>query len=70
MDLKSNWALVVSFIYSFQFRISSLDSLVKNLTKNDWEYLRQEFDNNVSDLVMQKGLYPYEYRNDFEKFKK
>ena len=70
MDLKSNWALVVSFIYSSQFRISSLDSLVKNLTKNDWEYLRQEFDNNVSDLVMQKGLYPYEYRSDFEKFKK
>ena len=29
----------------------------------------QEFDNNVLDLVKQKGFYPYEYMSDFEKFK-
>ena len=29
----------------------------------------QEFDNNVLDLVKQKGFYPYEYIRDFEKFK-
>ena len=28
----------------------------------------QEFDNNVLDLVMLKGFYPYEYMSDFEKF--
>ena len=28
-----------------------------------------EFDNNVLDLVKQKGFYPYEYVTDFEKFK-
>ena len=57
------------FIGSFQFLSSSLDSLVKNLTKDDFKYLSQEFDNNVLDLVKQKGFYPYEYMSDFEKFK-
>ena len=40
---------------------SSLDSLVKNLIKDDFKYLSQEFDNNILDLVQQKGFYPYEY---------
>ena len=31
--------------------------------------MSQEFDNNVLDLVKQKGCYPYEYMSDFEKFK-
>ena len=35
----------LSFIGSFQFLSSSLDSLVKSLTKNDFKYLSQEFDN-------------------------
>ena len=48
------------FIDCFQFLSSSLDSLVKNLSKNDFKYLSQEFDNNVLDLVKQKGFYPYE----------
>ena len=30
--------------------------------------MSQEFDNNVLDLVKQKGLYPYEYMTDKEKF--
>ena len=58
-----------SFIDSFQFLSSSLDSLDKNLNKDDFKYLSQEFDNNVLDLVKQKGFYPYEYMCDFEKFK-
>ena len=59
----------LSFIDSFQFPSSSLHSLVKNLSKDDFEYLSQEFDNNVLDLGKQKGFYPYEYMRDFEKFK-
>ena len=43
---------------SFQFLRFPLDSLVKNLDKNDFKYLSQEFDNNILDLVKQKGLYP------------
>ena len=47
----------LSFIASFQFLSSSLDSLVKSLNKDD-KYLSQEFDNNVLDLDKQKGFYP------------
>ena len=39
------------------------------MSKNDFKFLSQEFENKVLDLVKQKGLYPYEYRSDFEKFK-
>ena len=55
----------LSFINTIQFLSSSLDSLVKNLNKNDFKYLSQEFGNNVLDLVKQKGLYPNEYMSDF-----
>ena len=34
-----------NFIDSFQFLSPSLDSLVKNLAKDDFKYLSQEFDN-------------------------
>ena len=33
-----------SFIYSFQFLSSSLDSIVTNLGKGNFKYLSQEFD--------------------------
>ena len=59
----------LSFIDSFQFLSSSLDSLVKNIGKGDFKYLSQEFHNNVLDLVKQKRFYPYEYVCEFEKFK-
>ena len=57
------------FIDSFQSLCSSLDSLVKDLAEDYFKYLSQEFDNNVLDLVKQKGFYPYEYLSDFKKFK-
>ena len=60
----------LSFIDSFQFLSSSLDSLVKNLNKDDFKYLSEEFDNNnVLDLVKQKRYYPYENISNSEKFK-
>ena len=59
----------LSVIDSSQFLSSSLDSLVKNLTKDDFKYLSQLFDNNVLDLVKQKGFNPYECMSDFRKFK-
>ena len=59
----------LSFIDSFQFLSSSLDSLVKNLGKDDFKYLSQEFNNKLSDLVKQKGFDPFEYMTDFKKFK-
>ena len=47
----------LSFIDSVQFLSFSLDSLVKNLTKNGFKYLSQEFHKNVLDLVKQKRFY-------------
>ena len=59
-----------NFVNSFQFLRLSLDSLVKNLNKDDFKYLSQEFDNNLLDLVKLKEFYHYVYMSDFEKFKK
>ena len=59
----------LSFIHSFQFLRFSLDNLVKNWGKNDFKYLRQQFDNNVLDLVKQKRFYSYEYMTNFKNFK-
>ena len=56
-------------IDSFEFLISSLDSLVKNLSIVGFKYLSQEIDNNLLDLVKQKWFYPYKYMSDFKKFK-
>ena len=67
MDFTINNKL--SFLDSFQFLSSLLDSFVKNLKKDDLKYSIQEFDNSVLDLVKQKILYPYEYMTDFKKFK-
>ena len=47
----------LNFIDSFQSLSSSLDSLVKNLNKDDFKYLSQEIDNNVLDLDKQKKIY-------------
>ena len=59
----------LSFIDSFQFLSFSLDSSVKNLGKDDFKYLSKECDNNVLDLVKQKGFYHYEYMSNFQEFK-
>ena len=58
----------LTFIDSFHFLSTSLDSLVKNLGRNDFKYLSQEFDNNASDPLKQKRFYPYKHLSNFEKF--
>ena len=60
----------LSFIDSFQFLSSSLDSLVKNLGQYDFKYLSEDFDNNVLDLVNQKGFYPCKYIVILKNFRK
>ena len=49
------------FIDSMQFINYCLDSLVKNLSDNDFRYLSEEFSGEFLELVKQKGVYPYEY---------
>ena len=49
----------LSFIESFQFLSSSLDSLVKNVSNDDFKYLSEEIHNKVLHLVKQNGFYPF-----------
>ena len=49
---------------------SSLDKLVKNLSDEDFKYLVEEFGSENLELLKQKGVYPYEYLNSFERFNK
>lgn len=51
------------------FEFFSLDSLVKNIAKYHFKYLSLEFDDELSDLVNQKGFYSHKYMSGFEKFK-
>ena len=68
MDYKKHMSLTINnkliFKDSFQFLGSSLDRLVKNLSKDDFKNLSQGSDN-ILDPVKQKGFYPYEYVTDF-----
>ena len=56
------------FIDSVQFINSSLNSLVKNLSNNDFKYLSEEFSGDLLKLVKHKGVYLCEYMNSFKKF--
>ena len=56
------------FIDGTQFMNSSLDKLVKNLSDEDFKYLVEEFGSKNLKLLKQKGAYPYEYMNSFERF--
>ena len=51
-----------------QFMNSSLDKLVKNLLDEDLKNLGEEFGSENSELLKQKGTYPYEYMNSSERF--
>ena len=53
------------FIDSFQFMSSSLDKLVSNLPKDDLIYT---FQGKRLNLMSQKGVYPYNFMDSFEKF--
>ena len=56
------------FIDIMQFMNYSLDTLVRNLSKMDFNYSSQEFSGDLLELVKQKGVYPYEYMGSFKKF--
>ena len=56
------------FIYSMQFMNSSLDKLVKSFSDGDFKNLVEEFGSENLEFIKQKGAYPYEYMNSFERF--
>ena len=58
------------FIDSIKFMSSSLDSLVNNLTRGGHEFWGFENYNCCQrELLIRKGIYPYEYMDSWDKFK-
>ena len=60
------------FLDSFAFMSSSIDALSANLLKdgkqNFKHTLKEEIDEDQSNLLLKKGVYPYEYMDSFERF--
>ena len=47
---------------------SSLDKLVSNLPKDAFKYTFKQFKNNRFNLMIHKGVYPYDFMDSFKKF--
>ena len=56
------------FIDNMQYMNSSLNKLIKNLNDKDFKYLSEKFSDEQLKLVKEKGIYPYEYMNNFKRF--
>ena len=59
----------IRFLDSFKFTLAGLSSLVENLPKEELKETARFFGDR-SELVMKKGVYPYEFMDGFEKFEK
>ena len=58
------------FIDSVKFMSSSLDSLVNNLARGGHEFWGFEnYNHKQFELLIRKGIYPYEYMDSWDKFK-
>ena len=57
------------FIDSFKFMSSSLDSLVNNLARGGHEFFSfNGYSEHQHQLLVRKGIYPYEYMDSLERF--
>ena len=56
------------FLDTFKFMASSIDALSSNLKKEQFRETTKHFPNELLDLVIKKGVYPYEYMDDIKKF--
>ena len=60
----------LGFIDSFKFMSSSLDSLINNLAcANNKFFGFEDYNKSQYKLLIQKGIYPYEYMDNWDKFK-
>ena len=59
----------IIFLDSMQFLKSSLDSLAKNLADDDYKHLLSEFPHDKLEILKRKDVYPYEWIDDYRKFK-
>ena len=57
------------FIDSFQFMNQSLPDLANNLPKDGFYHTKKKFSTENLELITRKGVHPYDYTDDFNKFK-
>ena len=55
------------FLDSFRFMASSLDALSKNLSKEQCKNVKSRYAGEQLDLVLRKGVYPYDYMDSLER---
>ena len=68
--IEKSKEIELRFIDSFKFMSSSLDSLVNNLARGGDKFFGfEEYSENQYKLLFRKGIYPYEYMTDWDKFK-
>lgn len=56
------------FLDSFKFMSSSLEELTKSLNRDQFIHTSQYFDNDKIDLVLKKGVYPYDFMDSIDKY--
>ena len=66
--MSFTWGKKLVFIDSFQFMPSSLEKLASNLSQNKYTHLENEMGTENSHLLKQKGVYCYEYTDNWEKY--
>ena len=59
----------ITFIDSYQFYNSPLDTLASNLQDNDFKHLTSEFGFDKLEILKRKNAYSYEWIDSYEKFK-
>ncbi|XP_021001758.2 uncharacterized protein [Parasteatoda tepidariorum] len=57
----------IRFIDTLKFMPASLDSLISTLSKNEFKHMNINFPSNKIDLLLRKGIFPYDYFDDFKK---
>ena len=63
-----NKQVYLRFIDSLQFMCESLENLVKNIKK--FCHLETDIENDNLNLLKQKGIYPYDYMDSWDKLMK
>ena len=53
----------IRFIDSYKFMASTLDKHVNNLVKEKFENVAQKHRGKQLELLLRKGVYPYDYRD-------
>ena len=68
--IEKSKEIELRFIDSFKFMSSSLYSLVNNLARGGGRFFGfEEYNENQYKLLIQKGIYSYEYMTNWDKFK-